>query len=183
MFYTGYAIRERPFNLKGGGGGGLGFFPKKNFSSQFCLKKNFSILVGGKKKNWIRNFIMSKICFNSSWVFLTVKIRDRPFNLEGGYGFLFRSEFFFRTTQELEYFFLKKYSDSQCCWKKYSSILVEGKKIIWFRVFTYNLMLNYGKKIRALRDKKKNSISCVVRGLVLWHHQRQIQIVTRNNRN
>jgi hypothetical protein len=31
-------------------------------------------------------------------------IRDRPFNLKGGgYGFLFRSEFFFRTTQELEY--------------------------------------------------------------------------------
>jgi hypothetical protein len=27
--------------------------------------------------------------------------RDRPFNLKGGgYGFLFRSEFFFRTTQE-----------------------------------------------------------------------------------
>ena len=33
-------------------------------------------------------------------------VRDRPFNLEGGYGFLFRSEFFFRTTQELEFFFL-----------------------------------------------------------------------------
>ena len=31
-------------------------------------------------------------------------IRDRPFNLKG-YGFLFRSEFFFRTTQELEYLF------------------------------------------------------------------------------
>ena len=30
-------------------------------------------------------------------------IRDRPYNLK---GFLFRSEFFFRTTQELEYFFL-----------------------------------------------------------------------------
>ena len=31
-------------------------------------------------------------------------IRDRPFNLQwGGYGFLFRSEFFFRTTRELEY--------------------------------------------------------------------------------
>ena len=31
-------------------------------------------------------------------------IRDRPFNLKGGgYGFLFRSEMFFRTTQELEY--------------------------------------------------------------------------------
>ena len=34
-------------------------------------------------------------------------LRERPFNLKGrrgeGYGF-----------------FLKKYSDSQCCWKKYS---------------------------------------------------------------
>jgi hypothetical protein len=73
--------------------------------------------------------------------------RDRPFNLKGGgYGILFSSEFLFRTTQELEYFFvcrakreiffqnltlgymtktlnqiilsfffLKQYSDSQCC--------------------------------------------------------------------
>jgi hypothetical protein len=34
-------------------------------------------------------------------------IRDRPFNLKGGggYGFLFRSENFYRTTQELEYLF------------------------------------------------------------------------------
>jgi hypothetical protein len=33
-------------------------------------------------------------------------VRDRPFNLKGrGYGFLFRSEFFFRTAQELEYLF------------------------------------------------------------------------------
>jgi hypothetical protein len=32
-------------------------------------------------------------------------LRDRPFNLQGGYGFWFRSEFFFRTTQELEYLF------------------------------------------------------------------------------
>ena len=32
---------------------------------------------------------------------------DRPFNFKGGgcYGFLFRSEFFFRITQELEYLF------------------------------------------------------------------------------
>jgi hypothetical protein len=43
-------------------------------------------------------YIMSRIFI---WV-----IRDRPFNLkEGGYGFLFRSEIFFRTTQELEYYF------------------------------------------------------------------------------
>ena len=35
-----------------------------------------------------------------------ILLRDRPFNLKGGgYGFLFRSEFFIRTTQELEYFF------------------------------------------------------------------------------
>ena len=34
-------------------------------------------------------------------------VRDRPFNLKGvgGYVFLLRSEFFFRTTQELEYLF------------------------------------------------------------------------------
>ena len=33
--------------------------------------------------------------------------RDRPFNLKGGrgYGFLFRSEIFFRTARELEYIF------------------------------------------------------------------------------
>ena len=31
-------------------------------------------------------------------------LRDRPFNMKGGgYGFMFRSEVFFRTTQELEY--------------------------------------------------------------------------------
>jgi hypothetical protein len=57
-------LRERPFNLKGGG---VMFFFLKKYS----------------------------------------EIRDRPFNFEGGvgYGFLFRSELFFRTTQELEYFF------------------------------------------------------------------------------
>ena len=33
-------------------------------------------------------------------------LRDRPFSLQGGgYGFLFRSEICFRTTQELEYLF------------------------------------------------------------------------------
>ena len=34
-------------------------------------------------------------------------LRDRPFNLKaGGYGFLFGSEHFFRTTRELEYLFI-----------------------------------------------------------------------------
>ena len=37
---------------------------------------------------------------------IVLLVRYRPFNLKGGgHGFLFRSEFFFRTTQELEYFF------------------------------------------------------------------------------
>jgi hypothetical protein len=36
----------------------------------------------------------------------SLPLRDRPFNLKrGGYGFLFRSEYFFRTTLELEYLF------------------------------------------------------------------------------
>ena len=32
-------------------------------------------------------------------------VRNRPFNLQGGYGFLFHSEVFFRTTRELDYSF------------------------------------------------------------------------------
>ena len=37
---------------------------------------------------------------------VVVSLRDRPFNLKGGgYGFLFHSEIFFWTTQELEYLF------------------------------------------------------------------------------
>ena len=55
----------------------------------------------------------------------------------GGYGFL-----------------LKKYSDFGGGKKKYSDS----------EFLSYNLMLNSGKKIRALRDKKnKYSNSCVVR--------------------
>ena len=37
-----------------------------------------------------------------------IVFRDGPFNLKGGYGFWFHSEVFFRTTQELEYFFLSR---------------------------------------------------------------------------
>ena len=44
----------------------------------------------------------------------------------------------------LWFFSKKKYSDCQCCWKKYSDF-GGGKKIIWFRVLSYNLMLNSGK--------------------------------------
>jgi hypothetical protein len=44
--------------------------------------------------------------FSSEHSRLCDYIRDRLFNLKGGgggYGFLFRSEFLFRTTRELEF--------------------------------------------------------------------------------
>ena len=55
------------------------------------------------------------------------EIRDGPFNFQGGgYGF-----------------FLNKYSDSQCYWKKNL-----------FQSFCHNLMLNFGeKKLRFVRQK------------------------------
>ena len=35
----------------------------------------------------------------------TIYLRDRPFNLQGGYGVFFRSEKKFRTARALEYLF------------------------------------------------------------------------------
>jgi hypothetical protein len=48
-----------------------------------------------------------RYCNITILVFLVLySVRDRPFNLKGGgYGFLLRSEFVFRTTQEFEYLF------------------------------------------------------------------------------
>jgi hypothetical protein len=64
---------------------------------------------------------------------LTISIRDRPFNLKrrgGGLWFFVsfrnffsdntRARILFNLKGGLWFFFLKKYSDSQCCWKKYS---------------------------------------------------------------
>ena len=39
------------------------------------------------------------------WVFFSIPLGTDHLTWRGGYGFLFRSEFFFRTTRELEYFF------------------------------------------------------------------------------
>jgi hypothetical protein len=64
-------------------------------------------------------------------------LRDGSFNFQEDYGFI-----------------PKNYSDSQCCWKKYSDF-GGGKKKSDSEFLSYNLMLNAGKKIRALRDKKK----------------------------
>jgi hypothetical protein len=41
-------------------------------------------------------------------------------------------------------------------------ILVEEKKKNLIQSFCHNLMLNSGKKIRALRDKKKNILTLVL---------------------
>jgi hypothetical protein len=64
-------------------------------------KKNFAV---GRQRN-LGLFLVLKPQCTAKWH--AFYIRDRPFNLKGGvmvfYGF-----------------FLKKYSDSQCCWKKYS---------------------------------------------------------------
>ena len=65
---------------------------------------------------WIHSAKTTWVFYFSKWVW--PMIRERPFNLKrGGYGF-----------------FLKKYSDSQCCWKKIFWLWWR-KKIIWFRVF------------------------------------------------
>ena len=57
--------------------------------------------------------------------------RDRPFNLQGGYGFLFRSEFFFRTTRELEYlFFLSR--KAQFFFSEFNIRLYDKNQIIFF---------------------------------------------------
>jgi hypothetical protein len=60
------------------------------------LNLNYTCLINDQKKQ--------KTC---QWRFLYFQGvgKDGPFNFHGGGGYVF---------------FLKKYSDSQCCWKKYS---------------------------------------------------------------
>ena len=75
-----------------------------------------------------------------------IYVRERPFNLKG-YGF-----------------FLKKYSDSQC-W---------GGEKSDSEFLSYNLMLNSGKKCRALCDKQnKYSNSRVVRKKISERNKKQ----------
>jgi hypothetical protein len=75
-------------------------------------------------------------------------LRERPFNLkgEGRYVFFSKKNILIPNVAE------KKYSDFD-----------GGKKKSDSEFLLYNLMWNYGKKFRGLRDKKKNSNSCVVR--------------------
>ena len=77
------------------------------------------------------------------------ELRERPFNLKGRRG-------------GVMVFFLKKYSDSQCCWKNIL-ILVEGeKKIIWFRVFVILPNFKFWKQILRLARQKKNILTLVL---------------------
>ena len=61
-------------------------------------------------------------------------------------------------------FFLNKYSDSQCYWKKYSDF-GGGKKKSVSEFLSYNLMLYFGeKKLRFVRQKKINIITLMLSG-------------------
>jgi hypothetical protein len=63
------------------------------------IKRRINICYQNLIVLFVANFVILIFVF----VFCIYILRERPFNLKGGgYGFLFRSEFFFRTTQELE---------------------------------------------------------------------------------
>jgi hypothetical protein len=62
-------------------------------------------------------------------------------------------------------FFLKKYSDSQCCWKNIL-ILGEGKKKSDSEFLSYNLMLNSEKKIL---NETKNHNTPAIFNLYKWY--------------
>ena len=66
------------------------------------IRVQWLVLKIDSNKASIHTYSIHCVCFS-----LPLLVRDRPFNLKGGggYGFLFRSKFFFCTTQELEYLF------------------------------------------------------------------------------
>jgi hypothetical protein len=68
-----------------------------------------------------------------------ITIRDEPFDFQGGLCF-----------------FLKKYSDSQCCWNFFSDF-GGAKKKFDSEFLSYNLMLNSGKNFRDKKNKYSNS--------------------------
>ena len=83
-------------------------------------------------------------------------LRERPFNLKGGLWFFSKKNILIPNVAE-----------------KKILILVEEKKKIDSEFLSYNLMLNSGKKIRALRDKKnKYSNSRVRPNFFFWTIQK-----------
>ena len=79
-------------------------------------------------------------------------VRDRPFNLGvvGGYGFLFRSEFFFRTTRELEYFFSPEFN-IRLYDKDYFFFLHQNQNLFFGNIGNQNMFLE--KNITPLEAK------------------------------
>ena len=59
--------------------------------------------------------------------------------------------------------------------------MVEGKKKSDSEFLSYNLMLNSGKKIRALHDKKKYSNSCVVQKKISERNKKPVKSVLRSH--
>jgi hypothetical protein len=95
--------------------------------------------------------LITGACYDFFYPSTTLKknVMERPFNLRGGYGF-----------------FLKKY---------WFPLLLEKNILILVEFLSYNLMLNSGKKICDLFNKKnKYSNSCVVRKKKCWTKQKTI---------
>jgi hypothetical protein len=106
----------------------------------------FSAIWTLKKRLWSKR----NKCFHLETIFclclFIICIRDRPFNLKGGglLFLLFRSEFCFRTTRELEYFFFSpefnirlydKNSENICFfWITVSFLRFRSQRIILFVV-------------------------------------------------
>jgi hypothetical protein len=78
-------------------------------------------------------------------------IRDRPFNLKRGrgcYGFLFRSENYFRATRELEYNYMTKTKNSE---SDFFFFLHQNQNIFFSNIGNQNIFLE--KNIPPLQVK------------------------------
>ena len=79
-------------------------------------------------------------------------------------------------------FFLKKYSDSQCCWmKKIFWFLWRKKNLFDSEFLLYDLMLNSGKKIALCATTKINIITLVLSEKKIWTKQKNITLPVRLN--
>jgi hypothetical protein len=95
-------------------------------------------------------------------------LRDRPFNLKRGggcYGFLFRSEFFFRTTQELEYLFFLLYDKNSE--SDYFFFLHQNQNIFFSNIGNQNIFLE--KKHKPPPFKVKWSFP-KLNEKIIWNH-------------
>ena len=135
---------------------------------------------------------------------MSVRIRDRPFNLKGGgggYGFLFRSEFCFRTTQELEYlFFLSR--GAQIFFQEFNSrlydknsesdyffFLHQNQNIFFSNIGNQNIFLekNHNPPFKLngrslIQSRKKNIVlkcTCRLRLTLINHFEIKVRIMCR----